>query len=147
MSPIVKKEYFAWVVPRGEWIAEWPSTNAKIVFGMRLTFAYIVLLLLVAIGDSLTFVPLAITDEAIQVFEIIAWLLAALLALGVGQYVSKRATEKPTLAPAPPTPTPAPGTTVLVPVPEKAPAISPTDRAIVEEVSGHQPSKYDDESS
>lgn len=87
--------FLAWVVPRGDWVSEYPSTNGRIIVGIRLSYLYVLAMLACAIADSFLPAKFALTEQALTAFEITGWFLGAMLAISAGQYVGKRGTAKP----------------------------------------------------
>lgn len=93
---------WALVIPRGEWLETYPTTNGRIIQGLRLAFlfvafvlALIVVILLVAFfGDAskLKLVPWDVIDGFLQ---LLGWLIIGLLGVAAAQFIGKRATTNP----------------------------------------------------
>lgn len=90
------------VIPRGDWLETYPTTNGRIIQGLRLAFLFvsfvltlIVIILLVAFcgpADKLEKVPWDVIDGFLQ---LLAWLIFALIGVAAAQFVGKRLTTKP----------------------------------------------------
>ena len=84
-------------VPRGDWVSDYPSTNGKIILGMRLAWVFVAfdLSLVVAIlvlakqGQLPKDTP---WDVITTILELSGWFIAGLMGLGIAQFVGKRAT-------------------------------------------------------
>lgn len=88
------------IVPRGDWIETYPTTNGKIVLGMRLAVAYIGFCMLLVIGLLLAAMrtapqPVAVPEAAITIIEILGWFIGGIMGLAVGQFIGKRKTANP----------------------------------------------------
>lgn len=93
---------WALVIPRGEWLESYPTTNGRIIQGLRLAFGFvafvlllIVFILLVAVfgpADKLKLVPWDTIDGFLQ---LLAWLIIGLVTAATAQFIGKRATTNP----------------------------------------------------
>lgn len=82
------------VVPRGDWVENYATTNGKIILGMRLAFLFVVFnlgLVVYVIVWGVKDIP----DIVDSILQILAWFIAGLLSLGVAQYIGKRQTTDP----------------------------------------------------
>ena len=90
------------VIPQGDWVDTYPTTNGRIIQGIRLAFLFVlfVLALIVAIllvafygpADKLEKVPWAVIERLLQ---LLGWLIFGLIGVAAAQFVGKRATTNP----------------------------------------------------
>lgn len=90
------------VIPRGDWLETYPTTNGRIIQGLRLAFLFvsfvlglIVLILAVAFlgpAEKLKLVPWDVIDNFLQ---LLAWMIFGLIGVAAAQFVGKRATTNP----------------------------------------------------
>lgn len=90
------------VVPRGDWIDSYSTTNGKIILGMRLAALFVAFTLGLIIGiltlSAFGKLPKDVPWEVIQsLLEMLGWFIAGLLSLGLAQFVSKRWTTDPSI--------------------------------------------------
>lgn len=93
---------WALVIPRGDWLETYPTTNGRIIQGLRLAFGFvafvlalIVVMIAVALfgpADRLKAVPWEIIDGFLQ---LLAWLIFGMIGVAAAQFVGKRATTNP----------------------------------------------------
>jgi uncharacterized membrane protein SpoIIM required for sporulation len=88
---------WAFVIPRGDWVDSYSTTNGKIILGMRLAALFVAFILGLIIGilvlSVLGRLPEKVPWTVIQsLLELLGWFIAGILGLGVAQFVSKRMT-------------------------------------------------------
>lgn len=93
---------FGLVIPRGEWLETYPTTNGRIIQGIRLAFLFVafVLLLIVATlamafvgpAERLKLVPWEVIEGLLQ---LLGWFIIGLLGVAAAQFIGKRATTNP----------------------------------------------------
>lgn len=93
---------WALVIPRGDWLETYPTTNGRIIQGLRLAFLFVafVLALIVVIlavaffgpADKLKLVPWDVIDGFLQ---LLGWMIFGLTGVAAAQFVGKRMTTNP----------------------------------------------------
>lgn len=93
---------WALVIPRGEWVDTYPSTNGRIIQGIRLAFVYVLFVLglitlLVGVAffgpsEKIRLVPWDVVDGFLQ---LLGWFIIGLLGVAAAQFIGKRATTNP----------------------------------------------------
>ena len=90
------------VIPTGAWVDTYPTTNGRIIQGIRLAFMFVafVLLLIVVIlvvaffgpAEKIKLVPWDVIDGFLQ---LLGWFIVGLLGVAAAQFVGKRMTTNP----------------------------------------------------
>lgn len=93
---------WALVIPRGEWLDTYPSTNGRIIQGLRLAFLFVVFVLVLIVvilvwavfgpAEKIKVVP---WDVVTGLLELLAWMIFGLIGVAAAQFVGKRATTNP----------------------------------------------------
>lgn len=90
----------SWIVPRGDWIESYPSTNGKIILGIRLAWLYVVAILVTIIvlliwqiktGEK----PIPVPEMVGTLFSALGFFIAGVMGISVAQFGVKRATTTP----------------------------------------------------
>lgn len=90
------------VIPQGEWVDTYPTTNGRIIQGIRLAFLFVAFILalivfILAVGvlgpaEKLAKIPWDAIDGFLQ---LLGWFIVGLLGVAAAQFVGKRATADP----------------------------------------------------
>ena len=90
------------VIPQGDWVDTYPTTNGRIIQGIRLAFLFvafvltlITIILVVAFygpADKLEKVPWDVIDGFLQ---LLGWVIFGLVGVAAAQFVGKRSTTNP----------------------------------------------------
>lgn len=88
-----------WIlVPRGDWVATYPSTNGRLVVGIRIAQHYVYVTMGIVVARC--FFVFELPEWAISFMEMVGWFIGgAVLTTGVAQFIGKRATAKADLQP------------------------------------------------
>lgn len=97
MSPV-----WGVVIPQGDWVDTYPTTNGRIIQGIRLAFLFVAFVLtlivfILAVGvlgpsDKLAKIPWDVIDGFLQ---LLGWFIVGLMGVAAAQFVGKRATADP----------------------------------------------------
>lgn len=90
------------VIPSGAWVDTYPTTNGRIIQGIRLAFLFVAFVLgLIAVilvvaffgpAEKLKLVPWDVIDGFLQ---LLGWFIVGLLGVAAAQFIGKRATTNP----------------------------------------------------
>lgn len=90
------------VIPQGDWVDTYPTTNGRIIQGIRLAFLFVLFvlgLITLVVGvaffgpaEKIKLVPWDVVDGFLQ---LLGWFIVGLMGVAAAQFIGKRATTSP----------------------------------------------------